>query len=255
MAGRIIALTNQKGGCGKTTTAVNLSAALANMGKKILLIDMDPQGNASIHLGISIYELSVSMYDVLIDPDKTIRDVIHKTPVDNLYIAPSNIELSGAELELVNVIGRESALKDSMDNIEQEYDFIFIDCPPSLGLLTLNALTTADEIMIPVQTEYFALEGMKKLLKSVDVVKRRLNHKLEIKGIIPTMYDTRTNLSEAVLNKIREHFKNKVFNTKIRKNVRLAEAPSFGIPIEMYSPQSYGCQDYHKLAKEVLNHG
>jgi chromosome partitioning protein len=255
MSTRIIALTNQKGGCGKTTTAVNLSAALASMGQRVLLLDMDPQGNASIHLGIGIYELSVSMYDVLVDQDKMVRDVIHKTAVENLDIVPSNIELSGAELELVNVIGRESALKDSMDDIENKYDFVFIDCPPSLGLLTLNALTTSTEVMVPVQTEYFALEGMKKLLKSVEVVKRRLNHNLEVTGIIPTMYDIRTNLSDAIIKKMIEHFGDKVFKTRIRKNIRLAEAPSFGIPIEVYSPNSHGAHDYYHLAKEVLNHG
>jgi len=255
MPARIIALTNQKGGCGKTTTAVNLSTALASMGQRVLLLDMDPQGNASIHLGISIYDLPVSMYDVLVDPDKMLRDAIYKTPVENLDIVPSNIELSGAELELVNMIGRESTLKDSMDGTENEYDFIFIDCPPSLGLLTLNALTTSTEVMIPVQTEYFALEGMKKLLKSVEVVKKRLNHNLEVTGIIPTMYDVRVNLSDAIMEKIIECFGNKVFKTKIRKNVRLAESPSFGLPIEVYSPKSHGAHDYCCLAKEVLNNG
>jgi chromosome partitioning protein len=252
--GRIIALANQKGGCGKTTTAVNLSAALTKFNRKVLLIDFDPQGNASLHIGIKIYDLEVSMYDVLVDPDRTVKSVVMPSGIKGLDIAPANIELSGAEVELVNVIGRESTLKDSMDKIDKEYDYIFIDCPPSLGLLTLNALTTAKEVMIPVQTEYFALEGMKKLLKTIDVVTKRLNHNLMITGILPTMYDARTNLSEAILQKIKDHFKDKVYKTKIRKNVRLAEAPSFGIPIEKYAPNSFGTQDYYKLAEEVISY-
>ncbi|MEW6096196.1 MAG: ParA family protein [bacterium] len=251
---RIIALANQKGGCGKTTTAVNLSTALTYLHRKVLLIDLDPQGNASIHIGIKIYDLEVSMYDVLVDPDRNVKSVVINSAIKGLDIAPANIELSGAEVELVNVIGRESALKDSMNGIENEYDYIIIDCPPSLGLLTLNALTTAKEVMIPVQTEYFALEGMKKLLKTIDVVIKRLNHNLIITGILATMYDARTNLSEAILKKIKEHFKDKVYETKIRNNVRLAEAPSFGLPIEKYAPNSFGAQDYHKLAKEVISY-
>lgn len=251
---RIIAFANQKGGCGKTTTAVNLSAALSKFNRKVLLIDFDPQGNASLHMGIKIYDLKVSMYDVLVDPDRTIKSVVMHTDIKGLDIAPANIELSGAEIELVNVIGRESTLKDSMDEIDKEYDYICIDCPPSLGLLTLNALTTAKEVMIPVQTEYFALEGMRKLLKTIDVVTKRLNHNLVIAGILPTMYDGRTNLSEEILKKIKEHFKNKVYKTKIRKNIRLAEAPSFGITIEKYAPNSFGAQDYYQLAKEVISY-
>lgn len=251
---RIIAIANQKGGCGKTTTAVNLATALALSKRKVLLIDLDPQGNTSIHFGIKIYDLPASMYDVLVDPDRDLKSVIIASMIKGLDIAPANIELSGAEVELVNIIGRESALKDSMKEIDKEYDYILIDCPPSLGLLTLNALTTSKEVIIPVQTEYFALEGMKKLLKTIDVVTKRLNHTLFIAGILPTMYDARTNLSEAILLKIKEHFKDKVYNTKIRKNVRLAEAPSFGVPIEKYAPDSFGSQDYHKLAKEVISY-
>ncbi len=252
--GRIIALANQKGGCGKTTTAVNLSTALAKLNRKVLLIDFDPQGNASIHLGIKIYDLEASMYDVLVDPDRDVKSVVMPSEIKGLDIAPANIELSGAEIELVNVIGRESAFKDSMNEIDKEYDYIIIDCPPSLGLLTLNALTTTKEVLIPVQTEYFALEGMKKLLKTIDVVTKRLNHNLIITGILATMYDARTNLSEAILKKIKEHFKDKVYNTKIRKNVKLAEAPSFGISVEKYAPNSFGAQDYHNLAKEVISY-
>jgi len=251
--GRIIALANQKGGCGKTTTAVNLSAALAHLNRKVLLIDLDPQGNASLHLGIKIYDLEASMYEVLVDPERSVKSIVISSDIKGLDIAPANIELSGAEIELVNVIGRESTLRDSMNEIDKEYDYIIIDCPPSLGLLTLNALTTAKEVIIPVQTEYFALEGMRKLLKTIDVVTKRLNHALIITGILPTMYDARTNLSEAILKKIIEHFKDKVYNTKIRKNVRLAEAPSFGLTIEKYAPNSFGAQDYYKLAKEVIS--
>lgn len=249
---RIIAIANQKGGCGKTTTAVNLSAALSKLGKKVLLIDFDPQGNAGLHLGIQIYDLEASMYNVLVDPERMIQSVFHSTLVEGLTIAPSNIELSGAEVELVNIIGRESALKDSMNNVEEDFDYIIIDCPPSLGLLTLNALTTAKEVFIPVQTEYFALEGMKKLLKTISVVAKRLNHQLDITGVIPTMYDSRTNLSQAIMEKIIEFFQDKVFESKIRKNVRLAEAPSFGLPIDLHSPHSYGAMDYYNLAEEVI---
>lgn len=249
---RIIAITNQKGGCGKTTTSVNLSSALAKLGKRVLLIDFDPQGNAGLHLGISIYDIEASMYDVLLDPERVIQTVLHKTPVEGLIIAPSNIELSGAEIELVNVIGRESALKDSMNNVEKDFDYILIDCPPSLGLLTLNALTTAREVFIPVQTEYFALEGMKKLLKTIGVVTKRLNYQLTITGVIPTMYDARTKLSVAILDKISEFFQDKVFDSKIRRNVRLAESPSFGLPVDYHSPKSYGAIDYYHLAQEVI---
>lgn len=251
---RIIAIANQKGGCGKTTTAVNLATALAELNRKVLLIDLDPQGNASIHMGIKIYDLERSMYDVLVDPERMIKSVIMPTEINGLDIAPANIELSGAEIELVNVIGREATFKDSMDNIDKEYDYILIDCPPSLGLLTLNALNTANEVIIPVQTEYFALEGMRKLLKTIDVVTKRLNHKLIIAGILPTMYDARTKLSEEILKKIKEHFKDKAYKSKIRKNIRLAEAPSFGMPIKKYAPHSFGAQDYHKLAEEVISY-
>ena len=249
---RIIALINQKGGSGKTTTAVNLGAALARMKKRILIIDIDPQAHATIHLGLDLHKLGNSIYEVLIS-GKPLEDIIYKTEIKNLEIAPSHINLSGAEIELVNVIGRETILKDNVNRIKDKYDYILIDCPPSLGLLTLNALTTANEVMIPIQTEYLALEGMSKLVSTIEIVKKRLNKHLDITGIIPTMYDHRTNLSQEVLRNITGYFKNKVFKTVIRQNIRLAEAPSYGKPILLYAASAHGSEDYLKLAKEVIS--
>jgi chromosome partitioning protein len=249
---RIIALINQKGGSGKTTTAVNLGASLAKMKKRVLIIDIDPQAHSTIHLGLDLHKLGNSIYEVLI-AGRSMEDIIQKTEMTNLDIAPSHINLSGAEIELVNVIGRETILKDNVSRIKDKYDYILIDCPPSLGLLTLNALTTANEVMIPIQTEYLALEGMSKLVSTIEIVKKRLNKHLDITGIIPTMYDHRTNLSQEVLKNITGYFKNKVFKTVIRQNIRLAEAPSYGKPILSYAASAHGAEDYMKLAKEVIS--
>ncbi|MFH1783562.1 MAG: AAA family ATPase [bacterium] len=251
---RIIALINQKGGSGKTTTTVNLGACLAKLGKRVLIIDIDPQAHATVHLGKDLQKLESSIYEVLIT-GKSLKDVISKTEMDNLELAPSHINLSGAEIELVNMIGRETILKDSINKLKHKYDYILIDCPPSLGLLTLNALTTANEVMIPIQTEYLALEGMSKLVSTIEIVKNRINKDLEITGIIPTMFDSRTNLSREVLNNITGYFKKKVFKTVIRQNISLAEAPSYGKPIIMYNTRSHGSEDYTKLAKEVVRRG
>ncbi|MGH7890455.1 MAG: ParA family protein [Thermodesulfobacteriota bacterium] len=247
---RIIAIINQKGGSGKTTTAVNLGAYLAISNKSVLLVDLDPQANSTIHLGLKPHEVERSVYDVMMD-EKLFSDIIQQTAVDNLLIAPANINLSGVEIELAGIVGREMVLKDAVEKIVGNYNYILIDCPPSLGLLTVNALTVAKEIIIPVQTEFFALEGMGKLFRTVDIIKKRLNRNLEITGIVPTMFDGRTNLSREVMEKIREYFGERVYKTIIRKNVRLAEASSHGKPILLYDPRSAGAEDYEALSREV----
>jgi chromosome partitioning protein len=247
---RIVAIINQKGGSGKTTTAVNLGAYLARFGKSVLLIDLDPQANSTIHLGLKPHEVERSVYDVLMD-ERLFSDIIRRTAVDNLVIAPANINLSGVEIELAGMVGREMILKDAVEKIANHYDYMLIDSPPSLGLLTVNALTVAKEIIIPVQTEFFALEGMGKLFHTVDIVKNRLNRDLRITGIVPTMFDGRTNLSREVMEKIREYFGEKVYKTIVRKNVRLAEASSHGKPILLYDPRSAGAEDYETLSREV----
>jgi chromosome partitioning protein len=247
---RVIAIINQKGGSGKTTTAVNLGAYLARLSKTVLLIDLDPQANSTIHLGLKPHEVEMSIYDIMMD-EKSFSDIVLDTEIDNLFIAPANINLSGVEIELAGIVGREMVLKDAVEAIKNGYNYILIDCPPSLGLLTVNALTIAKELIIPVQTEFFALEGMGKLFQTVDVVKKRLNRDLKITGIIPTMFDTRTNMSREVIEKIREYFGDRVYKTMIRKNVRLAEASSHGKPIVLYDPHSTGAQDYEALSKEV----
>ncbi|MBU1262357.1 AAA family ATPase [bacterium] len=249
---RIIALANQKGGCGKTTTCVNLGASLAVEGYSVLIIDLDPQANATIHLGIDIHKLNRSIYDVLIQGEVNVSSIILDTPLERLKIAPSHINLSGAEIELVNTIGRERVLKEAINPIRDVYDYILIDCPPSLGLLTLNGLTTADEVIIPLQTEFFALEGMDKLLKTIQIVKEKLNHNLKITAITPTLFSKNTRLAQEALKKIATHFKDTVTTTIIRRNVKLAEAPSHGLPITLYAPSSYGAVDYKRLAHEVI---
>ena len=247
---RTIAVINQKGGSGKTTTSVNLGAYLATFGRIVLLIDLDPQANSTIHLGLKPHEIERSVYDVMMD-EKPFLDVIQQTEVKNLFIAPANINLSGAEIELAGIVGREMVLRDAVERMEDRYDYVLIDCPPSLGLLTVNALTVAKEIIIPVQTEFFALEGMGKLLHTVEIIKKRLNRDLKITGIVPTMLDGRTNLSREVMEKINEYFGEKVYKTRIRKNVRLAEASSHGKPIVLYDPRSSGAEDYEALSREV----
>jgi chromosome partitioning protein len=250
---RTIAIINQKGGSGKTTTTVNLGACLAGLGKKILLVDIDPQAHTTTHLGFKPHEIETTIYDVLMNShpvDKTIT----KTLLGKLDILPSNVNLSGAEIELVNIVGRENILKDRIKGLNDKYDYILIDCPPSLGILTLNALNTAQELFIPIQAEFFALEGMTKLLQTIKVVKERLNKKLEISGVILTMFDGRKNICRDVTRKVEEFFKEKTFKTRIRDNVKLAEAPSYGQPVILYAPRSYGSLDYQELAKEVLSH-
>lgn len=248
---KVIAVTNQKGGVGKTTTTVNLSAILAEKGFKTIIIDSDPQGNSTSSLGIN-KKLETSLYDVLIDEDTKIKDTLKKTDIYNLEICPSNINLAGAEVELVSLMSREQRLRNQLDTIRDEYDYILIDCPPSLGLITLNALTAADSVLIPIQCEYFALEGLAQLSNTINLVKKHLNRKLELEGAVLTMYDSRTNLSNSVVNEVKEYFKGNVFKTAIPRNVKLSEAPSFGMPINIYAVNSSGAQAYYKLADELV---
>lgn len=248
--GKIIAVANQKGGVGKTTTSVNLSSILAKKGRKVLLIDTDPQGNATSGLGIE-KNLSYSVYDVIVnevDMDKTIQ----KTNVKNLSICPSNINLAGAEVELVSMISREQRLKEKLDLIKDQYDYIFIDCPPSLGLITLNTFTAADSVLIPIQCEFYALEGLGQLMNTINLVKKRLNKNLEIEGALLTMYDMRTNLSNQVVKEVSKYFGDNVYKTVIPRNVKLSEAPSYGMSIIEYDARSKGAKSYDKLAKEFL---
>ena len=248
--GKIIAVANQKGGVGKTTTSVNLSSLLAKKGKKVVLLDADPQGNATSGLGVD-KNVEKSLYDVLVNEEpveNTLQDTIEK----NLKICPSNVNLAGAEVELVSQMSREHRLKEKLDQIKDKYDYIFIDCPPSLGLITLNSFTAADSVLIPVQCEYYALEGLGQLINTINLVKKHLNKSLEIEGAVLTMYDIRTNLSNQVVKEVKKYFDDKVYKTVIPRNVRLSEAPSFGMPITTYDPKSKGARSYEKLAKEFL---
>lgn len=246
-----LAITNQKGGVGKTTTSVNLGACLAYLGKKVLLIDIDPQGNATSGVGINKGDLDESIYDVLVN-DVPVETVIQETKVDNLYILPSTISLAGAEIELVSTISREIRLQRALTKINNEYDYMIIDCPPSLGLLTLNALTAANSVLIPVQCEYYALEGLSQLLNTVRLVQKHLNKNLMIHGVLLTMFDARTNLGIQVIEEVKKYFQDKVYKTIIPRNVRLSEAPSHGEPIIIYDSKSKGAEFYLELAKEVV---
>jgi chromosome partitioning protein len=239
--GKIITIANQKGGVGKTTTAVNLSASLAAAEKKVLLVDVDPQANATSGIGFDHRQLEKSIYDV-----------IQQTKVPNLELVPSHINLVGAEVELIQVIAREELLRNSLNSIRDNYNFIFIDCPPSLGILTLNALTAADDVLLPIQCEYYALEGMGHLLNTIKLVQKSLNKKLNLHWVLLTMYDNRLNLCNQVAQEVRGFFKEKVFETVVPRNVRLSEAPSFGLPIILYDVSSAGAQNYMKLAEEIL---
>ncbi|MFN4226880.1 MAG: ParA family protein [Candidatus Ratteibacteria bacterium] len=248
---RKIAVINQKGGSGKTTTVVNVGYYLAEMGKTVLLIDLDPQAHTTIHLGFEPPEIKKSLYDLLVN-QTPFSDVLKPTQYKNLYLIPSKIDLASAEIELVNEVGREIILREILKKNNVKYDYIIMDCPPSLGLLTLNALTTAKEVFIPIQAEFFALEGLTKLFQTIKIVKERINPTLEITGIIITMYDRRKNICRDVEKKVEEYFKEKVFKTRIRENVRLAEAPSYGKPIGDFDKNSYGAEDYKKLVREIL---
>lgn len=249
--GRIIAIANQKGGVGKTTTTINLSACLAEKNKKVLTIDIDPQGNTTSGLGLDKDNLENTVYELFIE-ECTLDDCIQQSPVENLKVIPSNINLSGAEIELISIENKEFLLKNLLDTIKDDYDFILIDCPPSLNLLTVNAMTAADTVLVPIQCEYYALEGLTQLIHTIDLIKDRLNPKLEIEGIVFTMYDARTNLSLQVVENVKENLDRKIYKTIIPRNVRLAEAPSYGMPIIMYDSRSAGAEAYRFLAEEVI---
>ncbi len=248
--GKIISIANQKGGVGKTTTTVNLSTILAKKGKKVLLIDADPQGNATSGLGVE-KKVELSIYDVLVN-ETPIEETYQETVIKNLIVCPSNISLAGAEVELVSMMSREQRLKEKLDVIKEKFDYIFIDCPPSLGLITLNAFTASDSVLIPVQCEYYALEGLGQLLNTVNLVKKHLNKEIKIEGALLTMYDIRTNLSNQVVKEVKKYFDDKVYKTVIPRNVRLSEAPSYGMPITEYDAHSKGAKSYIKFAKEFL---
>ena len=248
--GKIISLANQKGGVGKTTTTVNLGTILAKRGKKVLLIDADPQGNATSGLGVE-KEVEYSTYDILVN-DAKIQDAIQDTIIKNLKVCPANMSLAGAEVELVSMMSREQRLKEKLDEVKDYFDYILIDCPPSLGLITLNAFTASNSVLIPVQCEYFALEGLGQLINTINLVKKHLNKEIQIEGALLTMYDIRTNLSNQVVKEVKKYFENKVYKTVIPRNVRLSEAPSYGMPITEYDPRSKGAKSYTKFAKEIL---
>jgi chromosome partitioning protein len=252
--GKVISIANQKGGVGKTTTSVNLGACLAYIGKKVLIVDIDPQGNATSGAGIDKGDVNECIYDVLVD-DLPIKKVVKETAVDHLYVVPATIQLAGAEIELVPTISREVRLKRALDQIKDDFDYILIDCPPSLGLLTINALTASDSVLIPVQCEYYALEGLSQLLNTVRLVQKHLNHHLMIEGVLLTMLDARTNLGIQVIQEVKKYFQNKVYQTIIPRNIRLSEAPSHGEPIIIYDPKSRGAEVYLDLAKEVAEVG
>ncbi|WP_257351716.1 ParA family protein [Pseudalkalibacillus decolorationis] len=251
---KVIAIANQKGGVGKTTTSVNLGACLAYLGEKVLLIDIDPQGNATSGIGIDKGDIDQCIYDVLVD-DLDAHKVVQQTNVEGLYAIPSSIQLAGAEIELVPTISREVRLKRAIEQISDQFDYIIIDCPPSLGLLTINSLTAADAVLIPVQCEYYALEGLSQLLNTVRLVQKHLNTQLMIEGVLLTMFDARTNLGIQVIDEVKKYFQDKVYGTIIPRNVRLSEAPSHGKPIIIYDPKSRGAEVYLDLAKEVMANG
>ncbi len=254
IVGKIIAIANQKGGVGKTTTSVNLGACLAYIGKRVLLVDVDPQGNATSGIGIEKADVEHCIYDILVD-DVDAKDVIKPTAVENLDIIPATIQLAGAEIELVPTISREVRLKRALETVKDNYDYMVIDCPPSLGLLTINALTASDAVLIPVQCEYYALEGLSQLLNTVRLVQKHLNTDLTIEGVLLTMLDARTNLGIQVIDEVKKYFQDKVYKTIIPRNIRLSEAPSHGQPIIIYDPRSRGAEVYLDLAKEVVVNG
>ena len=249
--GRIIAVANQKGGVGKTTTSINLAACLAEKGKKVLAVDMDPQGNLTSGLGVDKDSVEKSIYELIIG-EVDIKEVINKEVLENLDIIPTSIDLSAAEIELIGVDDKEYILRNAIDQVKDQYDFVIIDCPPSLSMLTINAMTTADSVIVPIQCEYYALEGLSQLIHTVELVKDRLNSKLEIEGVVFTMYDVRTNLSLKVVENVKDNLQQNIYKTIIPRNIRLAEAPSYGLPINKYDPKSTGAESYMRLADEVI---
>lgn len=250
--GRIIAVANQKGGVGKTTTAINLSSCLAEKGKKVLAVDMDPQGNMTSGLGVDKNSVENTIYDLIIG-ESSIDEVLKKDIMKNLDIIPANIDLSAAEIELIDVEDKEYIVRNVIKDIKDNYDYIIIDCPPSLSMLTINAMTTATSVLVPIQCEYYALEGLSQLIHTVDLVRDRLNPELEIEGVVFTMYDARTNLSLQVVENVKDNLHQNIYKTIIPRNIRLAEAPSYGIPINEYDPKSAGSESYMRLAEEVIN--
>ena len=252
--GRIISVSNQKGGVGKTTTAINLSACLAQAGKKVLVIDLDPQGNTSSGLGVNKEDLENTVYELILE-DCTVKEALIRTEIEGLHLLPASVDLAAIELDLLGTTDREYVLKNQVDYISEDYDYVIIDCPPSLNILTINAMTTADSILIPIQCEYYALEGLSQLMHTINLVKERLNPKLEIEGAVFTMYDNRTNLSKDVVESVKNNLKARVFDTVIPRNVRLAEAPSNGLPITLYDPRSQGADRYRRLALELIKGG
>ncbi len=251
---RIIAIANQKGGVGKTTTSINLSACLAELGKKVLAIDMDPQGNMTSGLGIDKNNVEYTIYDLIIG-EADVEKVICTEALKNLDVLPANVDLSAAEIELIGVDNKEYIIRDEIEKVKENYDYIIIDCPPSLSMLTINAMTTADTVLVPIQCEYYALEGLSQLIHTIDLVKERLNPKLEMEGVVFTMYDARTNLSLQVVENVKENLNKTIYKTIIPRNIRLAEAPSHGMPINLYDPKSAGAENYRLLAEEVIHKG
>lgn len=250
----VLAVINQKGGVGKSTTSINLSAALGEIGKKVLIVDLDPQGNTTSGYGIEKAKCKQCIYDALLN-DVSASDLVMQTCVDKVFLVPATIQLTGAELELVSVMARETKLKEALDPIKDDFDYVIIDCPPSLGLLTINALSAADRLLIPIQCEYYALEGVSKLLDTMKLVKKRINPTLDIFGVLMTMYDGRTTLAKQVVDEVKKYFGDKVFDVYIPRTVKLSEAPSYGIPITLYASSGKGAQAYRNLAKEVVDRG
>lgn len=250
--GKAIAIFNQKGGVGKTTTNINLAACLAMKGKKVLVLDIDPQGNTTSGLGLSKRGLEVTTHEILIEDDYHPAEAVIPTGIENLFLIPASVQLAGAEVELINMPGREKRLKMAIDILKPDFDYIFIDCPPSLGFLTINSLTAVDSVLIPIQCEFYALEGVSQLMSTIDIVRNNLNPGLEIEGVILSMFDGRTNLSAQVVEEVKKYFREKVYATVIPRNVRLAEAPSHGMPVIQYDPRSAGAQAYMDFADEFL---